>query len=217
MKYVYFFCLVIALLTACGSTPTAEPTTTTASEAATNPPASPPISPPTSQPTDIPPAQPTDVAPTDTAQPAPPTDIPATDVPPTETPIPEPTVTFVPIFVSSFPQGDTVGDELQFQTIANDPSAGPNNGDGIDNVYFRIVDSQDTTVHERTEQNPLYCTFGGGDDLQNCDIWRFSENNNSWPGGIPVENGGTYRLQVTIYAQSGQVTYDELLFTVQLP
>jgi hypothetical protein len=109
------------------------------------------------------------------------------------------------------------GDELQFQTIASDPSVGSDNGAGIATVQFRIVDSQGTLLQDNTERNPLYCAFGGGDDLQYCNIWRFSEQNNSWPNGTPVENGGYYQLQVTVLSQSGQQSYSELNFQIQLP
>jgi hypothetical protein len=128
----------------------------------------------------------------------------------------EPTPTLEPLVSNSFPSGDTFGDELAFQTFANDLSVGGENGAGIDNVRFRVVDGQGQTVHERTERNPLYCAFGGGDDLQNCEVWRFSEHGGQWPSGLPVENGGTYRLQVTVTATSGRTVSEELVFTIQL-
>jgi hypothetical protein len=112
--------------------------------------------------------------------------------------------------------GSLFGDELAFQAIARDPAAGADNGAGVDNVLFRIFDSQGQLVHERTERNRLYCAFGGGDDGQNCDIWRFSDNGGLWPGGIPVENGGMYRLEVTATATSGQTSSQVLEFTIQL-
>ncbi len=128
----------------------------------------------------------------------------------------EPTPTLEPLVSNSFPTGDTFGDELAFQTTANDPSVGGDNGAGIASVTFRIVDSQGRKVYERTEQSPLYCAFGGGDNGQDCTVWRFSAHDNKWPGGVPVENGEYYRLQVTVNAKSGRQTKEELKFQIQL-
>lgn len=209
-------------LVACGGIPGGEAATpASATEAA---PAATPLE--TSAPSAAEPTAPRD-EPTDTPAPAEPT------APPEETPAPEPTAaptdtpappaetrepmpTLVPLEVNSFPTGDTFGDELAFQTLARDPAAGGDNGAGIDTVTFRIVDARDQVVHERTERNALYCAFGGGDDLQNCDVWRFSEHDNKWPSGVAVESGGAYRLQVTVRAKSGQQTSQELAFTIQL-
>jgi hypothetical protein len=128
----------------------------------------------------------------------------------------QPTPTLQALDANSFPSGDTFGDELQFQTIASDPSVGSDNGAGIESVTFYIVDSQGNKLHERIEKTPLYCAFGGGDDGHNCNVWRFSEHNNQWPNGTPVENGGSYKLQVTVKAKNGQQTQQELSFTIQL-
>lgn len=135
--------------------------------------------------------------------------------PPDSTPE-APTPTLVPLEVNTFPTGDVFGDELQFQALASDPSAGADNGAGIADVTFRVVDGQGRTVHERVERNPLYCAFGGGDNGQDCNVWRFSENGGAWPSGIPVENGGAYRLQVTVRTTGGRETSQELPFTIQL-
>ena len=128
----------------------------------------------------------------------------------------QPTPTLEPLVSNSFPSGDTFGDELQFQTIASDPSVGSDNGAGIESVTFYIVDSQGNKLHERSEKTPLYCAFGGGDDGQNCNVWRFSEHNDQWPNGTPVENGASYKLQVIVKAKNGQQTQQELSFTIQL-
>jgi hypothetical protein len=210
MIYKHAAILILCLLLAACTTPAPQqPTAALPTVAATQP----PISPPTSQPSPEP-------APTSAPAPTSPenaTTVPPTAEPPTPVPATElPTVTLVPLQVNSFPQGDSFGDELQFQTLANDPSVGSNNGDGIDNVVFRIYDSQGNIVHERTERNALYCAFGGGDDLQNCEVWRFSENNNAWPAGAPLENGGAYRLDVTVNALNGQSARQELAFVVQI-
>jgi hypothetical protein len=131
-----------------------------------------------------------------------------------ETPA-EPTTETQAVVVELVQSGNLFGDELAFQAIARAPATGGEDGAGIDSVQFRIIDSYGQVVHERTERNPLYCAFGGGDDLQNCDIWRFSDHNGQWPSGIPVENGGTYRLVVTAVATSGQSATQELEFTIQ--
>jgi hypothetical protein len=128
----------------------------------------------------------------------------------------DPTPTLAPLEANTIPTDSIYGDELAFQTLANDPSAGDDNGAGIANVTFTIVNSQGDIVYEHTENNPSYCAFGGGDDGQDCNVWRFSEHNGAWPSGAPLENGGTYRLQATINARNGQQLTQELVFTIQL-
>ena len=113
------------------------------------------------------------------------------------------------------PSDSTYGDELAFQAITNDPNVGSDDGAGIDNVAFRIVDSQGQTVHERTERTVRYCAFSGGDNGDVCNVWRFSEHNDQWPSGAAVQNGGSYTLQVMVTAKSGQTASQELAFTIQ--
>src|SRR6185436_19351246 len=118
---------------------------------------------------------------------------------------------------NTIPGGGEFSDELVFETTANDPNVGTDNGAGIANVNFQVFDSQGNQVYERTENNPRYCAFGGGDNGQDCTVWRFSDHNNTWPSGTPVGNGGSYKLQARIKANSGQQITQELDFTINLP
>ena len=128
-----------------------------------------------------------------------------------------PTPTLEPLVSNTFPSGTEFGDDLFFQANANDPSVGPNDGDGIATVKFEIFGPNGERVHRQTEQNSLFCAFGGGDNGQECNHWVFSEHDNRWPNGTPLENGGTYRLVATFTSTSGQSSTQELTFTITLP
>jgi len=207
------------VLAACGSSPVSGVATSaapTAGEAtlATSSPR--PLS------TSAPPASSVAVAPTvqQAQQPTtPPTDTPApatdTPVPATDTPVP-PTPTIEPPDANTIPDDGEYEDELPFRTAANDPSVGQDNGDGIESVTFQFFGPDGQEVYNHTERNPRYCAFGGGDNGQPCTVWRFSEHNNQWPGGVPVRSGGAYTLKTTVKATSGQEVAQELNFTIQL-
>jgi hypothetical protein len=121
-----------------------------------------------------------------------------------------------PLAAAISPADGVFGDELAFRVTANDPNVGGDDGAGIDNVAFRIVDSQGQQVYDHTERSARYCAFQGGENGQECNVWRFSEHGSQWPSGVPVENGGSYTLQVTVTAKSGQTVSQELAFTIQL-
>jgi hypothetical protein len=121
-----------------------------------------------------------------------------------------------PLVMEINPRNDSFGDELDIQVLAHDPNVGDANGAGIASVMFQIFDHQGQQVHMQTERNVSYCAFGGGDNGQPCNVWRFSENNNQWSSGIPVQNGGSYTLRATVTAASGQEASQELSFTIQL-
>jgi hypothetical protein len=118
--------------------------------------------------------------------------------------------------VNLLPTGDFFGDLLAFEAEARDLNVSGEDGAGIASVTFRFFDSQGLSVYEHTENNTRYCAFGGGDNGQDCTVWRFSEHDNQWPSGNLVENGGFYRLLVIVEADSGEQTTRELEFTIQL-
>lgn len=60
-------------------------------------------------------------------------------------------------------------------------------GAGVKDVRFTITDANGDVVHVTTEENPLYCAFGGGEP--NCNIWVFADNAYRWPSGAPVRSG----------------------------
>jgi hypothetical protein len=128
-----------------------------------------------------------------------------------------PTPTLEPLVSNTFPSGTEFGDDLFFQANANDPGVGPNDGDGIATVKFEIFGPNGDLVHTQTERNSLFCAFGGGDNGQDCNHWVFSEHNNQWPNGTPLENGGTYRLVATFTSTRGQISTQELTFTITVP
>jgi len=186
---------VLLVLAACDNVPlgvaaTAAPIIATA-EPTAPPPSStpvptlpPPSSTPLPVPTELPPSTSTPTAP-----------------PPSATPAP-PTPTLVPLEANTIPDGGEFDDELPFNTTANDPAIGSNSGDGIANVTFQFFGPDGNEVYRHTENNTLYCAFGGGDNGQDCERWIFSEHQNQWPNGNPAQSG-LHTIVVTIHGVNG--------------
>ncbi|MCB0164864.1 MAG: hypothetical protein KDI79_11600 [Anaerolineae bacterium] len=86
---------------------------------------------------------------------------------------------------------------LVFLVEPYDPAIGTNDGDGIRQVNFTIInqDNDGEEVYTHTEQNPRYCAFGGGEP--DCTVFVFDQNNFRWPGGPPLENAN-YRAVIEI-------------------
>ncbi|MEO7911736.1 MAG: hypothetical protein ABIV47_18985 [Roseiflexaceae bacterium] len=134
--------------------------------------------------------------------------------PPSRTPAP-PTATLVPLEANTIPDDGEFDDELPFNTTANDPAIGSNSGDGIANVTFQFFGPDGNEVYSRTENNTLYCAFGGGDDGQDCDRWIFSEHENQWPNGEPAQSG-LHTIVVTIRGERGGTARNERHATLNL-
>jgi hypothetical protein len=171
---------------------------------------------PTASATATPVPAPTAPPPSVTPMPTPlPSNTPApTAPPPSVTPAP-PTATLVPLEANTIPDDGEFDDELPFNTTANDPSVGSNSGDGIANVTFQFFDPDGNEVYSRTENNTLYCAFGGGDDGQDCNRWIFSEHQNQWPNGNPAQSG-LHRIVVTIRGIHGGTARNERQATLNL-
>ena len=103
---------------------------------------------------------------------------------------------------------------LVFEVVAFDPQVGPTNGSGIDFVEMKILDSQGNAVYTRTENNPGYCAFGGGEPA--CNIWNFADNKFIWPDGTPMQ-AGAYTLHAGVYATNGAKTILEQPLEIVLP
>ena len=134
--------------------------------------------------------------------------------PPSATPAP-PTATLAPLEANTIPDDGEFDDELPFNTTANDPSVGSNSGDGIANVTFQFFGPDGNEVYSRTENNTLYCAFGGGDNGQDCDRWIFSEHQNQWPNGNPAQSG-PHTIVVTIHGVHGGTARNERQATLNL-
>ena len=91
-------------------------------------------------------------------------------------------------------------DKIVFRAEVFDRQVGQTDGAGIDSVTFTIRDETGDTVHERTERNPGYCVFGGGEP--DCTVWRFSEHGNKWPGGAQLQPG-VHDAQIVITPKNG--------------
>jgi hypothetical protein len=204
-------CILLGL-TACdsvplGAAPTAAPSIATAPAPSVEIPPTAPL--PSSTPVPEPSATPIPI-PTEPS-PSPPT---PTVPPPSSTPAP-PTPTLAPLDANTIPEGGEFDDELPFNTTANDPAVGSNSGDGIANVTFQFFGPDGNEVYRRTENNSLYCAFGGGDNGQECNRWIFSEHNNQWPNGNPAQSG-LHTIVVTINGVRGGTARNERQATLNL-
>ncbi len=92
-------------------------------------------------------------------------------------------------------------DRIVFRAEVFDRQAGQTDGAGIESVTFTLRDENGDTVHERTERNPGYCVFGGGEP--DCTVWRFSEHGDKWPGGASLKPG-VHDVQIVIKPKNGE-------------
>ncbi|MCB0111540.1 MAG: SH3 domain-containing protein, partial [Caldilineaceae bacterium] len=108
----------------------------------------------------------------------------------------------------------TITDSLVFQVTAFNPTIGTNDGDGIDNVQMQIVGPDGEIVYEKQENTPGYCAFGGGEP--DCSTLVFSNNDNRWPDGQPVQ-GGLHTLRAVVNASRSVSQTLESTIRIQLP
>jgi hypothetical protein len=200
-------------LSACGATPAEQPTPQPAATAVAEQPTA--QAEPTAQP-----EPPTAVAeqPSATPEPAAPTPAPPTEpppAPPTEAPPAPPTPTLEPLVSNTIPEDGDFSEEIPYNTVANDPGVGPNDGDGIADVTFRFIGPDGQEVFRNVEQNPRYCAFGGGDDGGDCDRWIFFDHSNEWPNGKPAQNG-PHKLIVTVRGERGGTAQNQRNITLNL-
>lgn len=105
-------------------------------------------------------------------------------------------------------------DRIVFQAEVFDANTGTNDGDGIENVTFTIVDSNGDPVHERTENNAGYCVFGGGEP--DCNVLWLTENSPQWPGGAQVSSG-FHDVSIDINPYNGDNVVWMWSFEIDLP
>lgn len=75
-------------------------------------------------------------------------------------------------------------------------------GSGISEVSFQVLDSDGSEVYQRTEGTSSYCIFGGGEP--DCNPWVYEDNAYKWnAGGEPIE-AGQYKLLIVVTATSGE-------------
>jgi LysM repeat protein len=76
------------------------------------------------------------------------------------------------------------------------PSAGDENGAGIDRIEF-VVSHEGIEVYHHTEETPAYCIFGGGEP--DCNPWPLEAGVYRWGiGGPPIEPGH-YLVRAWLY------------------
>jgi hypothetical protein len=219
-KSALLACFTVLALAACDSLP-AGTAPTAAPPSVELPTAAPSSTPPSVElPTAAPSSTPLPVTPSPTSTPTltptepPPSPSTPTALPPSSTPAP-PTPTLAPLDANTIPEGGEFEDELPFNTTASDPAIGSNSGDGIANVTFQFFGPDGDEVYRRTENNSLYCAFGGGDNGQECNRWIFSEHNNQWPNGNPAQSG-LHTIVVTIQGVRGGTARNERQATLNL-
>jgi len=93
------------------------------------------------------------------------------------------------------------GDRIVFQAEVFDRNVGITDGAGIESVTFTIRDETGNIVHQRTERNPGYCVFGGGEP--DCTVWRFAQNRYRWPDGADLRPG-VHDVQIVIRPKNGE-------------
>jgi hypothetical protein len=87
-------------------------------------------------------------------------------------------------------------------------------GRGITSVEF-IVTQGNVEYYKRTEVNPGYCIFAGGEP--DCNPWIFENGQYKWTaGGDPVEEGN-YLLTVIVTAEDGEEGRWFIDITIDLP
>jgi hypothetical protein len=107
-------------------------------------------------------------------------------------------------------------DRIVFRVEVFDTRVGLYDGSGIQHVTFRIVEDSGNgqVVHERTERNPGYCVFGGGEP--DCDVLVFAQTGNRWPDGREIRNG-SYQAVIDIVPAQGEPTQWRWFFNIEIP
>jgi hypothetical protein len=132
-----------------------------------------------------------------------------TGLPPVSVPAPEPPAS--PETDNSTPDGNfppnfvweaDFNDEYFVRfNVYDTNSGGTNDGDGIAEVSFQVLDENGNQVYQRTEMASGYCIFGGGEP--ECNPWLLEDFRYKWvSGGDPVEPG-RYQLLIVVTATSG--------------
>lgn len=108
-------------------------------------------------------------------------------------------------------------DRLVFRVEVFDSRAGSVDGAGIQDVTFRIQvdDGSDQVVYERTERQPGYCVFGGGEP--DCNVLRLGDGSR-WPDPYGGDiRSGDYVALIDIVPQQGEPTQWRWRFNIQAP
>jgi hypothetical protein len=86
----------------------------------------------------------------------------------------------------------------------NEVFSADKDGRGIASVEFVVTSLDDgNEYHRRTEVNPGYCIFAGGEP--NCNPWTFENGQYKWSAGGSSVQTGNYKLTITVTAEDGEV------------
>jgi len=107
--------------------------------------------------------------------------------------------------------GDISNGLVAFRVAAWDPAVGEGDGDGIEQVSLEIA-GPNGVVHQRTEGNPAFCAFGGGEP--ECNVYDLNANGFVWESGV-AHLSGIYTLRATVLAEDGRVRTREWSINIQ--
>jgi hypothetical protein len=97
---------------------------------------------------------------------------------------------------------------------SNEVFSADKDGRGITSVEF-IVTKGNVEYYRRTEINPGYCIFAGGEP--DCNPWIFENDQNKWVAGGNAVEEGNYLLTVIVTAKDNEVGKWFIDFNIDLP
>ena len=91
-----------------------------------------------------------------------------------------------------------------------------NDGDGIAQVAFTVLDAGGNTVYQRTEMTAGYCIFGGGEP--DCNPWLVEDFTYKWSQGGEAVRSGEYQVNIDVSNADGSTTgHWEVKVDLQFP
>ena len=94
-------------------------------------------------------------------------------------------------------------------------NGGSEDGEGITEVNFQVLDDTGKLVYERTERQAGFCIFGGGEP--NCNPWVLEDFIYKWNTGGEAVKDGEYKLLIVVVAENGTQGNWNYDVTIDLP
>jgi hypothetical protein len=89
---------------------------------------------------------------------------------------------------------------LRFK-VYDETTGTTDDGDGIGEVAFEVIDPAGEVVLQRTERTAAFCIFGGGEP--NCNSWIIEDSFYKWQAGGPAAVSGDYQVNVFVESVDG--------------
>lgn len=110
----------------------------------------------------------------------------------------------------------TFRDWLVFRVLAYDPRVAATDGAGIDTVHITIRrDGESHPVYEKTEEQPGYCVFGGGEP--DCAVLVFADNHYRWPVTNARIEAGLHQVDILLTTDQGEQEQWIWSFNIEVP